>query len=222
VGRPSRPFVVGRAVHNTRRSSEPKCHGPTEGADTPAVARTPGLPTDHELMERVRDGDELAFEVLFRRYDRQVYAYVWRKTRGDHQLAADVVQETFFRLWRRREHWMPTGSVRAYLLRTAQRLLVDEYRRQSARARWKQSVKSLVSPVAISAESEFERHELRARIAAAIEALPDRTREVFILKHHAGLSYREIADFLGIANKTVEAHMGRALRRLREALQRLR
>lgn len=177
--------------------------------------------SDTELMERVRSGDELAFELLFRRYKGRLYAYLWRRVH-DEALAADLAQETFVRLWQSRLRWQDSGSLGSYLIRTAQRLTIDEYRRREVRNRWSRDMASVAVPVARAPDRELEQRELRLRLDEAIGALPERTREVFILKRDAGLSYREIAELMEISPKTVDAQMNRALRQLRDRLADLR
>jgi len=176
---------------------------------------------DTKLMARVRAGDELAFELLFRRYEARLYAYLWRRVR-DEELAADLTQETFVRLWQSRLRWQDSGSMGAYLIRTAQRLTIDEYRRREVRNRWSQDAAVASASAVRAPDQDLEERELRLRLDEAICALPERTREVFILKRDAGLSYREIAELMEISPKTVDAHMNRALRQLRDRLADLR
>ena len=177
--------------------------------------------SDDALMEGARSGDASAFKTLYDRHHGRVFAYLSRMV-ADRAAAADVVQEAFVRLWKARETWEPGGSVAGYLIRTCRRLVVDEQRRKKVRDRWARRTASAPSPSAPAPDVELEQRELAARLASEIEALPERMREVFSLKRDAGLTYREIAEVLGISPKTVDAHMTRALTRLRERLGDLR
>lgn len=173
-------------------------------------------PTDRVLMDRIAVGDEVAFEVLYSRYRARVFAYVWRII-GDES-ADDLTQETFVRVWRARERFEATGSVVGYVVRIARRLALDELRRRQVRDRFKDASQHSTTALMASPEGELVREQLVREVDSAISALPERMREVFSLKRDAGLSYQEIGDQLGISVKTVEVHMSKALRRLRELL----
>ncbi|MDQ3623408.1 MAG: sigma-70 family RNA polymerase sigma factor [Verrucomicrobiota bacterium] len=176
--------------------------------------------TDNELMVRVRVGDRRAFEHLYERHQARVYAFVWRLMR-DEAVAADLRQEAFFRLWEGRGSWKAGGSVPGFLIGVARNLAVDGHRRQVVHDRWTVAA-ARESPAAPAPDVVLAQEDLVFRVHAAIDSLPDRPREVFILKRDAGLSYIEIAELLGIAPRTVEVHMGKALRLLRGALADLR
>ncbi len=178
-------------------------------------------PTDDELMARARSGDRYAFEQLYGRHEARVYAFVWRLT-GDEAIAADLRQEAFFRLWNARHEWKDGGSVGSYLIGVARNLAVDRHRRQRVHDRWCEEEGHGPPATPPAPDMVMEHQALAIRVHAAIDALPSRPREVFVLKRDAGLSYNEIAALLGISPKTVEVHMGRALRLLRESLSDLR
>jgi RNA polymerase sigma-70 factor (ECF subfamily) len=176
---------------------------------------------DNELMSRVRAGDRVAFETLYHRYRARVYASAWRLMR-DESAAADLSQEAFFRLWQGREQWEGNGSVAAYLIQVTRNLAYDGHRRQLVHERWREAAANEDSPRAPSPEVLLAQEDVTLRVRDAIDSLPKRPREVFVLKRDAGLSYREIAEILGISPRTVELHMGKALRLLRETLVDLR
>ena len=180
-----------------------------------------GAPTENELMDRVRAGDRVAFEQLYHRCEARVYAAAWRLMR-DEAAAADLSQEAFFRLWQGRAEWEGNGSVAAYLIQVARNLAFDGHRRQRVHERWRDTTAHEGARRAPSPDTLLAQEDVALRVRDAIDALPNRPREVFVLKRDAGLSYREIADLLGISPKTVELHMGKALRLLRETLVDLR
>lgn len=177
--------------------------------------------TDAELLVRCSDGESDAFEVIYRRHAPRLFAFLLRST-GDPALAVDLRQEAFLRLWAARERWGGQPSARAFLIHAARGLMVDARRRSSVRLRHGERAGEIVHSAPAPPDELLHRGELAARIQRAIDALPPRQREVFVMKRDAGLSYREIGDLLGISPKTVEVHMVSALRGLRAALQDLR
>lgn len=181
-----------------------------------ALQEADPIASDHDLMLAVRQGDSSAFEKLYEAHRGWIHAYLWRTT-GDAALSADLTQEVFLRVWRDRERWEPSGNLRGYFVRIARRLAVDESRRNAVRSRWA-AMAEFERPRPPDPETMMIGSDHAARVHAAIRNLPDRMREVFLLKRHAGLSYLEIAKRLNISPKTVDVQMSRALRRLRDDL----
>jgi RNA polymerase sigma-70 factor (ECF subfamily) len=155
------------------------------------------------------------FDALVRReYPRLAeLAYVMLRHRAD---AEDVVQEVLLGVWRQRERF-DFEDPTPYLVRAVRNRVISRRRRRVTEWRWLQlhpRQPSEVPPVI-----HLERDELLRDVQAAVRALPERRREIFVLHRVNGLSYAQIASVLGISVKTVENQMGRALDRLRKALR---
>lgn len=126
----------------------------------------------------------------------------------------DVVQESFLRIWRARAA-QPISSARAFLFQIARRLALDCVRRDrhdfvgDARD-LPAGVTAGAGPAAVEVAANLERVRL---LADAIETLPARCREVFVLRKLEGLSQRETAARLGISERTVEVQVARAMQR---------
>lgn len=192
---------------------------PVLGSVRPGCAHQPehgGGVNEADLMKRVRAGDAAAFERVVDLYWRRALLYA-RYLVGDRDSACDFAQEAFARLWRIKDEWQPTGSVRVWLLRTIRNLVVSEQRRRTVRQRW---ALSAVREEAYQRTplQDAERAELRAAMQHAIEQLSPRRREVFVLFHLQNLSYREIADLMEIRPQTVGNYLQAAVAELRVAL----
>lgn len=171
---------------------------------------------DRELLERVRAGDEAAYDAAFRTW----YAPLVRVAGAllkDTDAAEEVVQDVMVELWRRR-HVMDAGiTLRAYLLRAVRNRSLNHLRHLRVRRETTVDVEALYDePVA--SDQPVVAKELGEAVKVALDELPPRCREVFDLSRVHGLKYAEIAETLGISQKTVEAQMGKALRILRERL----
>lgn len=168
-------------------------------------------------MRRIREkDDEGALDELIRRYWTSLVRYaVSFVDRTDD--AEGVVQEAFVRVWEKRRSWRPSGSVKGYVYRIVRNLCLHETERRSVRDEWsdRQSRRTRFSP---SPEQILQQREVLSALREAIRNLPDRRREVFRLACLEGLSYREVADTMGIAVSTVANQMSSALDELREAL----
>ncbi len=173
---------------------------------------------DIELMLRVKQGDEQAFDELICRYRRQLigffYSLCWNA-----EVAQDCAQEVFVCLWLARHRYEPTGAFRSYLYRIARNHWLGTLRKRKCRPEplcleevW-QDVESDVD----LEKMLLRRYEDR-RIKRAIAELPEYYRLVFVLSHFQGLKYAEIAEVLEIPVGTVKSRMSSAVRKLKERL----
>ena len=183
--------------------------------------------SDEELMSLAASNDIHAFEELFRRYNRRLFAFFYRLL-PDVEQAKDCSQETFLRLWRDRARYSRKGSFSTYLFRIAKNHFVDRYRQQKSRINLQP-----ISPDCSVAGSEKPclsgdpfnmtvENEIESVIAGAIARLPETHRLVYVLSEEQRLSYREIADILGCPVGTVSSRKLEALKKLRELLRPLR
>ena len=197
------------------------------GAATPRVpephGREDAVRIEPAIVARIRAGDQVAFEQLFRRYFNPLCVFV-RRYVGDAQLAEELVQTVFARLWERRGEWIVRSSLAGYLYAAARYEVLD-YRRDAAVAgrAVERSLGQNLSPGQSQQPPEpdalCEAAELSVAVREAIERLPERCRLIFTLRWQHHLSYAEIAETLDIATKTVETQLNRALKALREPLR---
>jgi RNA polymerase sigma-70 factor (ECF subfamily) len=190
-------------------------------AATPARATAPAHPVHAEdecaLAARLMAGEVSAFAELLDAWWAPLVAYAAQML-GAQDAAEDAVQETFVRVWENHARLNPTRSLRGYLYRLTRNLVIDEVRKGQTRVDRVAFVEAQ-TPTTPTPAQVVEADELAAAAGRAIERLAERRREVFILAHFHDLSYRQIADVLGITPRTVANHMTLALRELRAALQ---
>jgi RNA polymerase sigma-70 factor (ECF subfamily) len=171
-------------------------------------------------MAAIRAGDEHAFERLFRAHYGELCGYA-RKLVGDGDTAEEVVQNIFVQLWEKREHIGVTSSPRAYLFSATRNACLNHLDHLKVRHRHAEAVQAQPLDQAADAAAALELQELNARIHTAIEHLPPRCREVFVLSRFEHLKYDEIAQRLAISPRTVEVQIGKALQFLRDHLREL-
>jgi RNA polymerase sigma-70 factor (ECF subfamily) len=174
---------------------------------------------DNQLLKRIRDGDERALEEVFRTHYASMTSYVERLVRSP-QVAEELVQDVFLKFWRKRAELGPIETLKTYLFRAARNHALNYLRREKLERRWQDSAVEVGGLSHDPPDAEYFERELAAVVAEAVDRLPPRCREVFLLSRDAGLSYLEIAQTLGLSVKTVETQMGRALRALRLAIER--
>ncbi|HZD85400.1 MAG TPA: RNA polymerase sigma-70 factor [Gemmatimonadaceae bacterium] len=172
--------------------------------------------SERDLQERIRAGDEGAFDSVFRAH----YPHLVRMAESvvrERALAEEIAQEVMLELWRRRESLKVEQTFRAYLIRSTRNRALNHIRHQRIVEREAASA-AVDHPSSPSAEEEILGVELERAVRDAIDGLPDNCREVFRLSREHGLRYVEIASALEISVKTVEKRMGQALAELRERL----
>ena len=169
------------------------------------------------LTRRVRSGDRAALEHVFRALHPGLVRYGRSLADADH--AEDAVQEAFVTLWRRRASLDPARSVRALLYAAVRNRLLNLHRDA---ARRHDLLGMMDAPSAPPLPDDLTGAALLAdRVRQGLDALPARQREALSLSRFDGLGYAEIADLMGCSVKTVENHVGRALRALRDHLGRV-
>jgi RNA polymerase sigma-70 factor (ECF subfamily) len=178
-----------------------------------------GIYSDAEWIARIRDGDRGAFEALVKHYADPLCGFVYN-TIGDSDATQELVQDLFLWIWQNRLQWEIRGALTTYLYRSARNRAISYVRHERLERRWLEQAIRQAPPATDPrrAEHASEEQDLRSALARALESLPDRCRQVFLLSRAHGLSYADISQTLGISIKTVEIHMSRALSILRSQL----
>jgi RNA polymerase sigma-70 factor (ECF subfamily) len=164
-----------------------------------------------QWIQRIRQGDQAAFESLFRAFAPGLCAFLGRYVES-RSVAEDLVQDLFLTLWQKRGEMEITGTVDSYLFGAARNRALNYLRHQRVADRFRTTVLERAEPVGFSEEGEILE---MLEVQEAVETLPPRCRLIFTLHHHQGLTYADIATSLGLSVKTVDTQMGRALRALR-------
>ena len=171
--------------------------------------------TDGDLIARVGEGDAGAFEQLYRRYSRPVFALALRRL-GDRGRAEDAVQETFASIWRSAGSYRSErGPGAPWLYAVARNAIVD--RRRALGPVPAEPVDEASSDA--GPDERAESSWTAWRIHRALAELPEQERKLIELAYWGGLSQSEIADFVGIPLGTVKTRTRSALSRLADALE---
>ena len=170
--------------------------------------------TDGQLAEAIKKSDPRAFKTLYYRYYERLFQFLWLRTRSE-ELSKDLIQEVFSRVWNKRENLDPGQSIKAYLYRISNNLMINHFQHQKVENRY---LNNLDADSFIT--NPDENFELREKISREIENLPEKPRTVFMMHRFENFSYKEIAQTLEISIKTVEKRMSEALKILRQRLAR--
>jgi RNA polymerase sigma-70 factor (ECF subfamily) len=171
---------------------------------------------ESELLERLRAGDDAAFDAIFRMYYAQLVGTV-QGILTERALAEEIVQDVMLELWRRRASLSVKDSLKAYLFQASRNRALNHIRHRRVEERAVAFMDTAATAPA-TAHSALVQREIDAAMREALAQLPERCREVFELSRVQGLKYAEIARVLDISVKTVEGQMSKALRVLRARL----
>ena len=192
---------------------------------TPSLEPIGGEPStgedDREIVAAVRHGSATAFRALFCAHYEVLCRYAYRFVRS-RAIAEELVSDVFLRIWTQRARWEVRGSVRAYLFSATRNVAIDHLRRELVERRSLEltgrELRATGGVSSAAADVRLVASEVAATMQRAVDELPPRPRQVFLLRWQRHLTNLEIAASLGIAVKTVEMHMTRALEALRASL----
>ena len=180
---------------------------------------------DEKLMERYRDGDAGAFDVLYHRHKGGLFRYLLRQCK--HQaVAEELFQDVWSNIIRSRERYQPSARFNTFLYQVAHNRLIDHIRQLPELAisldDEDEDSSSLVDIIPADAgdqpEIMVERKRLIVTLVEEINGLPALQREAFLLREEAGLSLEEIAGVTGVTQETAKSRLRYAVAKLREGL----
>lgn len=157
--------------------------------------------------------DEQMFEMLFNRYWEDLFGFC-RRHIGDIEHSREIIQDVFLSLWDRREHLDIQVNIGHYLFSAVRFKIAKHFREASYREQKMLTVREKFSDMTNNTEESIYYHDLNEQLNLLLLKLPERCRDVYKLSRNEGLSISEIASKLCIAEKTVEAHLTKALKLL--------
>jgi RNA polymerase sigma-70 factor (ECF subfamily) len=166
----------------------------------------------------LKAGNAQTFEALFKQWYEPLCRYAHSILHNTDE-AEDTVQKIFCKLWEQREKMEIQTSIKSYLYKMVHNLCLNKIRQMQIQSEHQQQIACRSLPLADSVEQRLTYKELSRQASLAIEALPQRCREVFLLSRMQHLSYVQIAQRMQISPNTVEVQMVKALKVLRMKLK---
>jgi RNA polymerase sigma-70 factor (ECF subfamily) len=185
------------------------------------------IPSSEELMARIAEGDDEAFEILVNHHQTSVLNLIYRFV-GDRTQAKDLSQEVFLRVWQGAKTYKPEAKFATWIYRITANLCFNELK-SSRRKKWfsfyrydedeGNTIEETLSDGSPTAEDLLLARERSREISDALQSLPDNQRMALVLKRYDDLSYQEIAKILNCSVSAVESLLVRAKRNLQEKLK---
>jgi RNA polymerase sigma-70 factor (family 1) len=161
------------------------------------------------------------FRQVYHSFHGKLYAFVYKRTLS-HYLAEEVVQQAFIRLWERRASLSAEVSLSTQLFQITKTIMIDELRKEATK---RTHYDTIIAEMPVSTEDVLSTEDDRLlhkdqleEVQRIVDSMPPVRKHIFRMSRIEHLSYKEIAAQLSISPKTVENHIARALRQLREAI----
>lgn len=172
---------------------------------------------DQQYVKKLKEHNVPAFDSLFNKYSNKLYRFSFSLLKNAED-AEEIVQETFYRVWKRRRQIDITKSFKAYLFTISHNLIIDRLREKLKEKEFRESLLKNFEETEVQKINEEDFAELSELIRVAVEELPSKRKEIYKLSREEGLSNREIAQKLGITVKTVENQINLSLKHLKNRL----
>ena len=170
------------------------------------------------LFEKVKKGDIVSYEIIFRKYYKELYRFAFSYVR-ESVMAEEKAQEVFLFLWEKRKYIDIQTTLKTYLYSAIKNKCLNYLKLELPRQRSMADVSEVMLGVHDPHNNNHTNEKLKRYIQKAVDVLPKKCRRIFILSRYSGLTYKEIAEELNLSKKTVENQMGIALRKLRSSLE---
>jgi len=175
------------------------------------------LHTDEDLMQEIKADNMFAFDVLYRKYSKRIYKFGFSILKSQEE-AENLIQDVYLNFWENRHKVEENSSIKSYLFTIAYNSSISIIRKKARETQFIEYLKTLQDLNEEPVNVELEYNELTNKLDEIINALPRRQKEVYLLNRVECLKYKEIADRLHISVNTIENHMSRALKTIREKL----
>ena len=174
---------------------------------------------DYQLLKDLKNSNESAFKKLFFYYHDTLFRFICYRI-SETDIAKDIIQETFIRVWKNRVKIDPKKSFFSYIAKISTNLCLDHFRHLQVRKKHQKTIPKFGESHFYNPETETNLKDLKSKIKKITnEKLPEKCRQIFILSRIEKKSNSEIAHFLNISKRTVENQLYRALKILKTNLK---
>lgn len=165
---------------------------------------------EYDLLLGLKNGDQSAFEILYGKYSTQLFRNIYYMVK-DQELAKELLQDIFVKVWEKRTLIDPESSFKAYMITVAKNRVYNHFRQVSYETQLAAYLKYSNTEEYTHVEEEFLSTEIQSQIDVVIGRLPPQRKKIFLLCKVEGKSYEEVSQQMGISKATVNDHIVKAL-----------
>ncbi len=172
---------------------------------------------DAQLVQKLLNNELKAFDLLFYKYKDKLFRFAFSLLKNEED-AREIVQEVFIRIWDKRMEIDSGKSFKSFLFRISYNLIIDELKQRIKDEKFQKFLVSYFKSDTYSLDEQLDYDILVKKVRAAVEGLPPKRKQIYILSREVGLSNQEIAQRMGITKKTVENQINLALKHIKSCL----
>ena len=174
--------------------------------------------TEKELLLLAAQGSEPAFTLLFNRYKHKLYSYLLSLTTSP-QIAEDIIQDTFLKLWKDRASLKAIDYFNAYLFTMTRNLAINSFKRMARETAILAALQPQQNNPAATVADNLSLKEVEQLLHQTIQSLPPQQKLIYTLSREQGLKHEDIAHQLRLSSSTVRNHIVQALRTIRKKIE---
>lgn len=169
---------------------------------------------DKQLVALLQDNDVEAFDSLFHKYSEKLYSFSFSLLKN-HEDSKEIVQEAFVRIWEKRKDIDTSKSFKSFLFTVSYNLIIDQLRRRLKDTEYRDFLVGYFETEKFELQTTIDYDTIKTKIQGAVEELPVKRKQIYVLSREIGLPHKEIAEKLGISVKTVENQINLALKHIK-------
>jgi len=177
-----------------------------------------GVVLEKELIQQCKQGNGDAFGPLIRTYKKQLFSYLWRFA-NNNEIAEDMFQDTLTKAWKGLRRYQEESKFSSWLFAIAHNVAMDYVRKSSIENKYFTYTDNLENIDFSNPLSEMVAIETEERIQKAICELSEKQKQVFVLRQHSGIKFKEIAKIMKEPLSTVLSHMNYAIKKIKNELR---
>jgi RNA polymerase sigma-70 factor (family 1) len=180
------------------------------------MAEVPEI-NEKTLVAKLKNNEAEAFDALFHKYSNKLFRFAFSLLKNEED-ACEIVQETFFKIWEKRNNIDSSKSFKSFLFSISYHLIIDQLRERLKNQEFRNSLEKYFSERANFQENRLDYSTLETEINKAVNELPEKRKQIYRLSREQGFSHKEIAGQLGVKPKTVENQINLALKHIKTRL----
>ncbi|MBW6536193.1 MAG: RNA polymerase sigma-70 factor [Mariniphaga sp.] len=169
------------------------------------------------IVFKLRNNDVEAFDFLYHQYSNKLFRFAFSLLKNEED-ACEIVQETFFRIWEKRNKIESSKSFKSFLFSVSYHLIIDQLRERLKDREFRNSLEKHFYKQVNLQENRLDYNTLETEINKAVDELPEKRKQIYRLSREQGFTYKEIAGQLGVKPKTIENQINLALKHIKTRL----